>query len=95
MNVLPYRPQVNGITERLNRKILNMLRTSLVSGDIDWDIWLPIVQCAINNTYHNTLGDIPHCIGYGEDRRLPYELIEQQPTSISYQEEAGNIQGCT
>lgn len=32
INILPYSPQANRITERLNRIILNMLRTSLASS---------------------------------------------------------------
>ncbi|XP_042873506.1 uncharacterized protein LOC122254087 [Penaeus japonicus] len=74
---IPDKPQANGITERLNHTILNMLRATLNTHSLDWDEWIPIIQMAINSTYHSTLGDIPHFILYGEDRRLPYELIEQ------------------
>ncbi|ROT71890.1 hypothetical protein C7M84_009774 [Penaeus vannamei] len=79
VNVLPYRPQANGLTERLNRTILSMLRTSLASSGSEWDLWIPIIQMAINNTFHSTLGDTPHFVVYGEDRRLPYELLDQSP----------------
>ncbi|ROT79767.1 hypothetical protein C7M84_001508 [Penaeus vannamei] len=68
VNVLPYRPQANGLTERLNRTILSMLRTSLASSGSEWDLWIPIIQMAINNTFHSTLGDTPHFVVYGEDR---------------------------
>jgi len=78
INILPYRPQANGITERLNRTILSMLRTSLASSTSCWDVWVPIIQMAINSTFHSSLGDIPHFIIYGEDRRLPYDLLEQR-----------------
>ncbi|ROT76218.1 hypothetical protein C7M84_005203 [Penaeus vannamei] len=79
VNVLLYRPQANGLTERLNRTILGMLRTSLASSGSEWDLWIPIIQMAINNTFHSTLGDTPHFVVYGEDRRLPYELLDQSP----------------
>ncbi|ROT72160.1 hypothetical protein C7M84_009465 [Penaeus vannamei] len=56
-----------------------MLRTSLASSGSEWDLWIPIIQMAINNTFHSTLGDTPHFVVYGEDRRLPYELLDQSP----------------
>lgn len=82
LNTLPYRPQANRNMERLNRMIMNMLQTSLASYTSGWDVWVPIIQMAINNTFHSTLGDIPHFIIYGVSRRLPYELLEQQPSPI-------------
>ncbi|XP_037774531.1 uncharacterized protein LOC119571186 [Penaeus monodon] len=80
INILPYRPQANGITERLNRTILSMLQTSLASSTSCWDVWVPIIQMAINSTYHSSLGDTPHFIIYGEDR--PYDLLEQRPLPV-------------
>ena len=82
VHILPYRPQANGLCERLNRTILNMLRVLLSQNDLEWDYWVPTIQAAINNYFHSSLGDIPHFILYGEDRRLPYELLEQHPTPV-------------
>ncbi|ROT62773.1 hypothetical protein C7M84_019356 [Penaeus vannamei] len=56
-----------------------MLRASLVSSGSEWDQWTPIIQMAINSTFHSTLGHTPHFVVYGEDKRLPYELLEQNP----------------
>ncbi|XP_042877302.1 uncharacterized protein LOC122256577 [Penaeus japonicus] len=83
IHVLPYHPQANGVRERLNRTILNLLRTTLRTHDLDWDEWIPIVQMSkINSTYHATLGNTPHFVLHAYDLRLPYELLEQIPSSI-------------
>ncbi|XP_037787480.1 uncharacterized protein LOC119583040 [Penaeus monodon] len=79
VNILPYRPQANGITERLNKTILNLMRTMITDHDDEWDLYLPIVQSAINCNYHSSLGDIPHFLLFGMDKRLPYELLDAKP----------------
>jgi len=56
VNILPYRPQANGITERLNKTILNLMRTMITDHDDEWDLYLPIVQSAINCNYHSSFG---------------------------------------
>jgi len=82
VHILPYRPQANGLVERLNRTILNVLRTSINAQDNEWDLWIPITQAAINSTFHSSLGDIPNYVVYGDDQRLPYELLQQRPTPV-------------
>ena len=78
VNILPYRPQSNGITERLNRTVKDILKTLTHRSDETWDDSIPTVQSAVNGTYHSSLGDTPHFLLYGWDKRLPYELLEQQ-----------------
>ncbi|XP_063596236.1 uncharacterized protein LOC134773090 [Penaeus indicus] len=82
VNVLPFRPQANGITERLNRSILTILRQLVDDSKDDWDVLLPTVQSAINSTYHSSLGDSPHFLLTGQDKRLPYELLEMRPRPL-------------
>ncbi|ROT85906.1 hypothetical protein C7M84_004043 [Penaeus vannamei] len=82
VHILPYRPQANGLVERLNRTILNVLRTTINTQDNEWDLWIPITQAAINSTFHSSLGDIPNYVVYGDDQRLPYELLQQRPSPV-------------
>jgi len=77
VNILPYRPQSNGITERLNSSILSLMR-SLVDATSDiWDESLLTTQSCINSTFHSPLGDTPHFLLYGMDKRLPYDLFDE------------------
>lgn len=67
VNILPYWPQANGINEKLNKSILNLMRTMITDPD-DWNFYLPIVQSAIICNYHFSLGDIPHFLLFSTDK---------------------------
>ncbi|ROT81239.1 retrotransposon protein, putative, Ty3-gypsy subclass [Penaeus vannamei] len=70
--------QANGLDERLNRTILNVLRTTINTQDNEWDLWIPITQAVINSTFHSSLGDIPNYVVYGDDQRL----LQQRPSPV-------------
>ena len=82
INVLPHRPQANGLVERLNSSILNILRTLLPQTKVVWDDLIPLVQTAINSSYHTSLGDIPHYVVHIRDRRSPYDFLEKPETPV-------------
>ena len=74
-NIMPYRPQANGFSERLNRSILNLLRTMTDDQKHTWCEFIPAIQGAINGSYHTALGDSPDFLLKGYDKRLPYDLL--------------------
>ena len=84
VNVLPYRPEANGITERLNRTIIQILRTMVGECYDTWEDLIPTVQTTINGTYHQTLGDTPDFLVSGQDKRMPYDLILHEPIRPLY-----------
>jgi len=89
VNILPYRPQSNGITKRLNGPILTFMRSLVDTTSDNWDDSLLTIQSAINSTFHSSLGDTPHFLLSGTDKRLPYDLFQtrRQPEfSDSYAE---------
>ena len=43
----PYTPQQNGVAERKNRTILDMIRSMLKSKKMPKEFWVEVVQCAI------------------------------------------------
>ena len=49
-----YHPQTNGLVERQNRKLVNMLRVYFSRYMTDWDKYLPQVVGAYNSTQHST-----------------------------------------
>lgn len=83
VHILLYRPQANGFVERLNRRMLNILRTSINTQDNEWDLWIPITQAAINSTFHSSFSDIQNHVVYGDDQCLPYELLQQRPSPVN------------
>lgn len=78
VNILPYRPQSNGITERLKSSILSLMRSLVDKASNTWDESLLMIQSCINGTFHSSIGESPHFLLYGTDKRLPYDLFRKQ-----------------
>ncbi|XP_047471352.1 uncharacterized protein LOC125026795 [Penaeus chinensis] len=81
-----YSSSDNG-TEFVNQVLASLTQqlnvTQLVDDSkYDWNVLLPTVQSAINSTYHSSLGDSPHFLLTGQDKRLPYELLEMKPRPL-------------
>ena len=57
-----YLPQTNGLVERQNRTLVNMLRVYCSRYMTDWDKYLPQVVGAYNSTQHSTTGISPFMI---------------------------------
>ena len=82
VNIHAYKPESNGVVERLNRKIITCLRTLINPHSISWDTWIPHVTCALNTQLSSATGDTPHYIIFGEDKTLPYALLESEPRRV-------------
>lgn len=63
----PYHPKTNGLTERFNRTLTDMLTIATQGGDyIDvWDEKLPMIQLAYNTSVHSSTGFSPHYLMFG------------------------------
>ena len=66
-----YHPQTNGLVERQNRKLVNMLRVYCSRYMTDWDKYLPQVVGAYNSTQHSTTGISPSMMLTGRERAMP------------------------
>ena len=65
---ITYHPQTNGLVERQNRTLVNMLRVYCSRYMTDWDKYLPQVVGAYNSTQHSTTGISPFMILTGRER---------------------------
>ena len=70
-----YHPQSNGLVERNNRKILEILRHIVDDVKDAWEDWLPQVATSINGSLSTATGKSPYWIIFGKDKRLPYDLL--------------------
>ena len=66
-----YHPQTNGLVERQNRTLVNMLRVYCSRYMTDWDKYLPQVVGAYKSTQHSTTGISPFMMLTGRERAMP------------------------
>lgn len=81
----PYRPQCNGLTERIHRTLNEMLRCVL-SADDEWDEKLPSCLLAYRSSVQTTTGFTPHYMTTGREMILPLDLVYgQRPEEHGYE----------
>jgi len=91
-----YRPQTDGQTERVNRVLEDMLRHFIDPAQSNWDKLLPLVEFAINDSYHESVQAIPFVLNYGKRPLLPLDIVlkgeETGTTSVTADRIAETIQ---
>lgn len=84
-----YHPQTNGLTERFNRTLGDMLSMYIDSDHSNWDVVLPFVTYAYNTATQSTTGFSPFFLLYGRepsstlDTILPYRPDASEFSPIS------------
>ncbi|UYV72292.1 K02A2.6-like [Cordylochernes scorpioides] len=77
-----YHPQTNGLTERLNKTLGDMLSMYVDVEQRNWDSVLPYVTFAYNTAKQETTGFSPFYLVHGRDVETPLDTI------LTYREEA-------
>ena len=75
--ITAHHPASNGLVERTNRKILEILRHVAGQFQESWQDWLPHVAACINGSVNASTGKTPHYVIFGSEKRLPYDLLVQ------------------
>src|SRR5690606_29149128 len=76
-----YHPQCNGLTERLNHTLTDMLSMYVDRWHKNWDVVLPIVTYAYNTSAQAATGYTPIRLVYGREVVTPLDAIFQSSTS--------------
>lgn len=73
----PYRPQSDGMVERFNRTLKDMISKYIKSDGSDWDERLAAVCFAYNTSKHSVTGYSPFFLAHGREARLPVDEVFQ------------------
>ncbi|MES9883973.1 MAG: DDE-type integrase/transposase/recombinase [Sedimenticola sp.] len=70
-----YRAMSNGMVERFNKTLLNMIVTYVNEEQTNWDVYLPLVTAAYRGTEHATTGYTPNQLMFGREVNLPVHFL--------------------
>ncbi|CAG2212387.1 unnamed protein product [Mytilus edulis] len=76
-------PQSDGMVERLNRTIEDILSKFIAKDQRDWDLHLPLAMMAYRSSVHESTGYSPSMLMFGREIELPVDLLYGQPPQIS------------
>ena len=71
----PYHPQSDGLVERMNRTLIQMLSAHVNEHHNDWDIHLQQCLLAYRSSVHSSTLQTPAKLMFGREMRLPIDLM--------------------
>uniref|UniRef100_A0A3B5QTU2 ribonuclease H n=2 Tax=Xiphophorus maculatus TaxID=8083 RepID=A0A3B5QTU2_XIPMA len=77
LKTTPYHPQTDGLTERFNQTLKQMLRKFVNETGTDWDQWLPYLLFAYREVPQASTGFSPFELLYGYEVRGPLSLLRE------------------
>ena len=94
--ISPYHPSGNGIAERLNRTLLDMMGMLPVEKKTAWKDHISTVVHAYNCTKHDTIGAIPYSLMFRHHPILPvdveYNIQREQQEYTTYKDYVKKLQ---
>lgn len=65
-----YNPRCNGLTERMNQTLINMLRKYCATNPTTWHYWLPFVMMCYRTRVHSVTKHTPFKLMFGREHNL-------------------------
>ena len=76
-----YHPQANGLVERTNRTIVQILRCLCCEYGEDWEEYIHCVEIAYNSSVHDSTGFSPMELDTGRTMKLTWDTLKQTVAS--------------
>ena len=80
-----YNPKANGVCERFNRTLQNMIAMYCTQNQRNWDEYLPQLLMAYRSTRNGSTNQTPNRMALGRDITLPMEAVSpniRQPRTL-------------
>jgi hypothetical protein len=74
-----YHPQTDGLVERFNATLVDLLTHFAGPNFDEWDLYLPLALAAYRRSPHASTGETPHFLMFGRDPVEPYHVAQQLP----------------
>ncbi len=74
-----FHPQTDGQTERANRTLEEQIRAYVSPRHDDWDVWLPVLELALNNARNDSTGFSPFFLNHGRHAAMPIDRAVRTP----------------
>jgi transposase InsO family protein len=71
----PYRASSNGMVERFNQSLLNLITTYVNKEQTNWDLYLPIMTSAYRSSVHESTQYTPNMLMFGREFNLPVNFL--------------------
>ena len=84
-----YHPQTDGLVERFNKTMVDMLCSYVVESPETWNDYLPYITAAYNTSTHSSLKYSPYYLLYGRDANLATSLLP--PSKIRVIRDSGDM----
>uniref|UniRef100_A0A7M5XBV7 Uncharacterized protein n=1 Tax=Clytia hemisphaerica TaxID=252671 RepID=A0A7M5XBV7_9CNID len=94
-NTTPYHPMGNGQCERMNRTLINMLKTLDQYKKSNWKDHVKHLVWAYNNTKHKATGYSPHFLMFGRNAKLPIDMMFEGKEETQHQSYGGYVDAWT
>ncbi|XP_052406338.1 uncharacterized protein LOC127952096 [Carassius gibelio] len=77
LRTTPYHPETDGLVERFNQTLVQMLRKFVNEVGTDWDQWLPYLMFAYREVPQASTGFSPFQLMYGHEVQGPLSLVRE------------------
>ena len=88
----PYHPQCNGMCERFNKTLKEMLSKVSNEDPKNWDLAIPSILFAYRETTHDSTGFSPFQLIYGNNPRNPLSILKEPLVGTSENREMTNYE---